>query len=262
MEQAVGAATGVDEARSSGSTFLAFLNTLPLALLALPLVVVGAVIYIPLSLLDRGGRLPSAFERLWYGAVLRVARVRVRVRGARNARQGGSYIIMPNHRSWFDIPVIHEALGVRDIRWVGKKEIMRVPFFGWAFALSRHIAIDRADREKGIRAIRRAAAMSGGGVSIVIFPEGTRSPRGEMLPFKKGGFHLAAETGLEILPLAIVGTERVMRKGARTLHPGTVEVTVCEPLSATGLGKSALPGLMTEVRERIRSALDETPEAP
>jgi 1-acyl-sn-glycerol-3-phosphate acyltransferase len=228
------------------------------AALAVPLTVAAASAHILLSLLRLEGRPERAFERFWCWAVLRIARVGVRVSGAEHLQAGRSFIIMPNHRSWFDIPALHWALGERDTRWVGKKELVPVPFFGWAFGLSRHIVIDRQNREKGIRAIRRAAEMSGGGVSIVIFPEGTRSLTDEMLPFKKGGFHLALDTGLEILPVAISGAEKVLRKRAWLIHSGEVDVVFCEPVAAAGYGKQNLPKLMDVVRERIQTALPPT----
>lgn len=219
-----------------------------------PFTIAGAFVHMALSLANRDDA-QRRFERFWFGAVLRLARARVEVRGRERLRPGASYVIMPNHRSWFDIPVLYRGIGDLDFRWVGKREIVPVPFFGWSFGLSRHIVIDRHRREEGIRAIRRAARVSGGGVSIMIFPEGTRSLSRELLPFKKGGFHLAVDTGLEILPIAIEGTERVMRKREWTIRPGTVTLTVCEPMAPPPQGKAALPQVMEAVRERILAAL-------
>ena len=232
-------------------------TTVTVAVLLLPLTVVGGAVHMLLRLVNRARRLQGAFERLWFWVVLHLAGVEVRVHGQGHLERGRSYIIMPNHRSWFDVPALHWALGHRDVRWVGKKEIVRVPFFGWAFGLSRHIEIDRRNREKAISAIRRAAEVTGAGVSIVIFPEGTRSYTQEPLPFKKGGFHLALDTGLEILPVAVAGTERVMRRGEWTIRPGKVDVIFCEPVASAGRRKADLPLLMETVRERIRVALSQ-----
>jgi 1-acyl-sn-glycerol-3-phosphate acyltransferase len=228
---------------------------LGIAAVMVPLTVLVSLAHVVASLLALPGRPERRLERFWFGVVLWLAGVRLDVHGWPNVRPDRSYVIMPNHRSWMDVPVLHLSLAGRDIRWVGKKEIARVPFLGWAFAVSRHIKIDRQNRERGIRAIQKAAAMSGGGVSIVIFPEGTRSPTPELLPFKKGGFHLALDTGLEILPVAISGTERIMRKREWTIRPGAVRVTFCEPVEAPRGGKATLPRLMRTVRERIREAL-------
>ena len=130
-----------------------------------------------------------------------------------------------------------------------------MPFLGWAFAASRHVAIDRRNRERGLQAIRHAAAAGRRGVSIILFPEGTRSVRGELLPFKKGGFHLAVDAGLPILPVAIRGTERVMPKRSWSVRPGRVDVRLLAPVQAPP-DKSRLPQLLQEVRERIRVALE------
>jgi 1-acyl-sn-glycerol-3-phosphate acyltransferase len=222
-----------------------------------PMTVLVGAAHMLLSLLALPSRPERGLERFWFGLLLKLAGARVLVRGWEHVRADRSYVIMPNHRSWMDVPALHWALGHRDIRWVGKKEIVPVPVLGWAFGVSRHIKIDRHNRERGIRAIRQAARVSGGGVSIVIFPEGTRSVTAELLPFKKGGFHLALDTGLEILPVAISGTERIMRKREWTLHPGIAQVTFCPPVARPSGGKAALPELMQAVRERIQGALSQ-----
>jgi 1-acyl-sn-glycerol-3-phosphate acyltransferase len=220
-----------------------------------PVTLVIAPAHMLASLMALPSRPDRWLERVYFGTVLKLAGTRVVVDGWEHVRPDRSYVIMPNHRSWMDVPVLHWALAGRDIRWVGKKEIVPVPLFGWAFGLSRHIKIDRQNRERGIRAIRRAARVSGGGVSIVIFPEGTRSETDRLLPFKKGGFHLAIDTGLEILPVAVGGTERIMRKREWTLRPGAARVTFRPPVSPPPQGKAGLPELMRAVRERIENAL-------
>ena len=220
-----------------------------------PLTAVAAIPHMLVSLVALPSRPERWIERLYFGTLLELAGARVVVDGWENVRPDRSYIIMPNHRSWMDVPALHWALGGRDIRGVGKKEIVPVPFLGWAFGLSRHIKIDRQNHDRGVRAIRRAAQVGGGDVSIVIFPEGTRSETDRLLPFKKGGFHLAVDTGLEILPVAIAGTERIMRKREWTLRPGVARVTFRPPVAPPSEGKAALPELMRAVRERIEAAL-------
>jgi 1-acyl-sn-glycerol-3-phosphate acyltransferase len=222
-----------------------------------PLTAVWGVAHMLASLARLSGRPDRWIERVYFGTLLKLAGARVVVEGWENVRPDRPYVIMPNHRSWMDVPALDRALAGRDIRWVGKKEIVLVPFLGWAFGLSRHIKIDRQNRDRGIRAIRRAARVGGGDVSIVIFPEGTRSETDRLLPFKKGGFHLAIDTGLEILPVAIAGTERIMRKRGWALRPGVARVTFRPPVAPPPEGKAALPELMRAVRERIETALPE-----
>lgn len=230
---------------------------LAVALGIAPLTAALGTAHMLVSALALPGRPERALERLYFGALLKLAGVRVTVRGWEHVRPDHAYVFMPNHRSWMDVPILHVALAERDIRWVGKKEIVPVPFLGWAFGLSRHIKIDRRNRERGIRAIRRAAQVGGGGVSVVIFPEGTRSVNEDLLPFKKGGFHLALDAGLEILPVAIAGTERIMRKREWILRPGTAHVTFVPPVALPPEGKAALLDLMRAVQERIQGALSQ-----
>jgi 1-acyl-sn-glycerol-3-phosphate acyltransferase len=230
-------------------------NTVVFSVLALPLTLVAAVVYIFWSLLELKGRPERFLERFWSRCLLLFAGVRVRIRGAERLRHGRSYVIMANHQSWFDIPALWWALGNRDVRWIAKKELVPVPFFGWAVAASRHIVIDRQNRDKAVRAIRRATEMSGDGVSIIIFPEGTRSSSGALLPFKKGGFHLAVDAGLEILPVAIRGTRKVLPKHGWGIRPGRVDVAFCEPVPAGEYGKANLPSLVERVRGVLQEAL-------
>jgi 1-acyl-sn-glycerol-3-phosphate acyltransferase len=160
----------------------------------------------------------------------------------------------------YDIPVVHYYLGKnRDLRWIGKQELLKVPLFGQAFGVSRHIAIDRQRRHRGIAALKQAAAESAEGVSFVIMPEGTRSRDARLLPFKRGPFHLAIDTGLPILPVAIAGSETMMRKGTWWILPGTIDLTVLPPIPVTGLGKDSIDDLSDRVREVIRAALPDEP---
>ncbi|MFN2432931.1 MAG: lysophospholipid acyltransferase family protein [Gemmatimonadota bacterium] len=237
------------------------MRTLLVAAVGVPFTVAAAMLYILLCLIRPVARGPMAVERAWAAAMLRLAGVELSARGTEHLRPGESYVVMPNHRSWFDIPVLFLALAGRDVRWVGKKEIVPVPFFGWAFRVSRHVVIDRGDREKAVRAIRRAAALGGRGVSVLIFPEGTRSPTPELLPLKKGGFHLAIEAGLPILPVAIEGTEWIMPKRAWRIRPGRVRVTFLapEPPPRTQAG---LPGAAARVGGRIAATLGGHPATP
>ncbi|MBA2564239.1 MAG: 1-acyl-sn-glycerol-3-phosphate acyltransferase [Gemmatimonadetes bacterium] len=213
------------------------------------------LVYVALGALNLRARPERAIEWLWGGSIAAAAGVRLKVTGRERLARGASFVIMPNHRSWIDVPLLFRILAHRDTRWVGKKEIVSWPFFGWAFALSRHVVIDRGNRDAAVRAIRKAAGMTGDGVSVMIFPEGTRSTGRTLLPLKKGGFHLALETGLPILPVAVSGTERVLPKHGWTVRPGAVNVVFCEPVAPRG-GAEALLELVAEVRQRLGAALE------
>jgi 1-acyl-sn-glycerol-3-phosphate acyltransferase len=229
------------------------------ALLSL-LTVVCAVLYLPAAPLSPEGRFVRGIERFWVWFILRGSNVKLSVRGLEHVRAGSSYIVMANHRSMYDIPALHYLLARdRDLRWIGKHELTRVPVFGWVFGASRHIAIDRHNRARAVEALKRAADESAAGVSFVVMPEGTRSRDRRLLPFKKGGFHLAIDTGLPILPVGISGSERLMPKGTWWILPGGIHVSVRPPVSVAGWSKDRLEELVERVRAEVRSALPDLP---
>lgn len=215
--------------------------------------------HIPSSLVAPEGRVPRWLEMAYMWAILRASNVKLTADGLEHVEPGRSYIVMANHRSMYDIPVVHYLLGRgRDLRWIAKQEILRVPVFGWAYRVSRHVAIDRENRAGAIETLKRAAEESRAGVSFVIMPEGTRSTTGELLPFKRGGFHLALDTGLPILPVAILGSDALMRKGSWYILPGAIHVSV-RPVVGTGaLGRQHIDELLERVRSAISAGLEES----
>jgi 1-acyl-sn-glycerol-3-phosphate acyltransferase len=121
--------------------------------------------------------------------------------------------------------------------------------------VSRHVAIDRENRWAAIETLRRAAEESRAGVSFVIMPEGTRGTGKELLPFKKGGFHLALDTGLPILPVAIAGSEKLMRKGSWYILPGSIHVSVRPVVETRDFEREDIEGLLERVRSAISAGL-------
>ena len=223
--------------------------------LALLTLVVGSLT-IAVCAFVPASRWARRLEMAWVWTILRASNVKLTSEGLEHVTPGRSYIVMANHRSMYDIPVLHYLLGRdRDLRWIAKQELQRVPVFGWAYRASRHVAIDRENRVAAIETLRQAAAASREGVTFVIMPEGTRSRSGELLPFKKGGFHLALDTGLPILPVAILGSERLMRKGSWYILAGAIHVRVRPPIETRGLARDDIDGLAARVREEIAAAL-------
>lgn len=166
-------------------------------------------------------------------------------------RQGRQPVIfMSNHESQMDPPVLVAALPLQAV-YIAKKELEYVPFIGWAAWAAGVIFIDRGDRERAIRSIQDAAQKIRGGRNVVIFPEGTRSRSGEMLPFKKGGFALALDAGVPIIPLATVGGFRVLPSGSLRIRPGKYTLLVGDPVHPTDFGDR--DALMKEVRTRIEA---------
>ncbi len=148
---------------------------------------------------------------------------------------GGSYVLMSNHQSHIDIPVIYATAPVSTLRMVAKTELFRIPMWGRAMRAAEMIEVDRRDRSQAVASLSRAADRVSSGVSIWIAPEGSRSRTGEVAPLKKGGFHLAKRTGAPIVPIAITGTRDVLPPGARAMHRGqSVRVVYGRPIATEG----------------------------
>lgn len=203
------------------------------------------------ALLRPGGPGFSRCARRWARSLLRAARVEVRVEGLGRLEPDRSYVFMANHQSHFDVLALLHALPF-DLRAVAKKELARVPVFGWALAAAGFIFVDRSNRERAIASLKRAADVLRSGRSILVFAEGTRSPDGALLPLKKGGFMMALECGAEVVPVAITGSRQILPKHSLRVRPGTIRVRVMAPIPTAGRGPSARDALMAEVRDAMQ----------
>ncbi len=176
------------------------------------------------------------------------------VRG-REHLDGRAFVVMSNHASHYDIPILFHAIGT-NIRMLAKQELQRVPIFGKALEESGFIFIDRKDRGAAFESLARAKKSLDAGRHIWISPEGTRSKTGELLPFKKGGFYLAQGGGFPILPVTISGTRDILSAGSvRSLGGANVVVTLHRPIDPTHFEKSVdgRKTLMDAVRAAILS---------
>lgn len=191
--------------------------------------------------------------QLWVRLNLLVCGVRVHVRHLAALDPGRPYVFMSNHRSQYDILAVVQALAEFQLRWVAKKELTRVPVFGWALRNAGHIIIDRSDHEQAVASLRAARTQMLDGVSVMIFPEGTRgSTAATLLPFKKGGFMLALETGFPIVPIAVLGSGEILPRGSWRPLAGRIEVVVGVPIPVAGVERDAL---IEQVRAFIREQL-------
>ncbi len=213
-----------------------------------------AVLIIFLSFVDRRGLLTHEIGRFWLQGILFITGVRVEVRGLEHLKKDEAYIFAANHQSQFDIPVLAVALPYQ-IRWLAKKSLFQIPFFGWALKAIGYIPVERENPRKGYESLLRAAEKVKEGFSIVIFPEGTRSPNGVLLPFKTGGFVLAIKSGKSVVAVAICGTRKVMPKGKLYVRPGLVRLRIFPPIPTQGLSIREKTSLAQLVRLRIEEGL-------
>lgn len=183
---------------------------------------------------------------------MRLIGIEVTVLGRDRFDATGTYIYMCNHVSNLDPPIVVPLIPKRTSVLV-KKELFRIPILSKAMLLASFVPVDRRNREAAIASIEAATHVIQEGVNITIFPEGTRSPDGRLLPFKKGPFHLAFESGASIVPMTIFGTEKLMSKGSMKIRKGKATLIFHAPISPSQY--SDREDLMRAVREQISSGL-------
>ncbi|MFP4476691.1 MAG: lysophospholipid acyltransferase family protein [Desulfatibacillaceae bacterium] len=209
------------------------------------------------SYFTKSGLLPNWNQLAWAETLVQAAGLELVTSGMENADPSKNYIIVTNHSSLLDIPVVYKALPL-DIRWLAKKELFRIPVFGIAMRRAGHISIDRGNRAAAMETLGKMARDVKSGVSVVIFPEGTRSLDGEIKEFKPGAFMLAMESGVPILPVVITGTYEAMPKGSLNIEAGKVGVRALPAVDVTGLDpKQDKKDLMDRVRNMMIEALEE-----
>ncbi len=202
------------------------LSALPVILVTV-LYSIGAILVRPF---DRSHRVYHAMMRSWSRVLLKLLRVRVEVTGLDRVDRSKAYIYLANHSSYLDIIAIGAVLPGGGL-FVYKEELTKVPVWGWSLRASPFIMIRRADPRDAMRSIERAAGeIREMGESVVIFPEGTRSADGRVQPFRRGGFLLAAKTGVPLVPLAIRGAAPLLPRGEWRVRPGTIQVEFGYPI--------------------------------
>ncbi|MGH9509657.1 MAG: lysophospholipid acyltransferase family protein [Terriglobales bacterium] len=183
---------------------------------------------------------------------VRIAGIKVQVEGREHLQPGRSYIFMCNHVSNIDPPIVAPLIPPRTSVLV-KKEVFRIPVLSRAMRMGSLVPVDRRNREAAIASLSAAGEVLRSGISMMIFPEGTRSPDGRLLPFKKGPFYLAMETGVPIVPMTILGTYDIMPKGSIAIHPGIATVIFHEPVDPAAF--PSREALMEAVRQKIAEPL-------
>jgi len=219
--------------------------------------IVLGVLSIGSSLFDRSGYFAHGCARLWAWLILATTGVEVEVHGLERLERGKTYVFVSNHQSIYDIPVLFWWIPFQ-LRIIAKESLGRFPMLGPHLKRTGHMLVDRTRPDRsGI--FGWANALTSKGLSLIVFPEGTRSPDGRVGVFKGGSFYLAVQAGLPIVPLSIVGSRHVMRKGQLTTRPGHVTLTVHEPIETTANPEPPtreVRALATRVREVVRPLPD------
>lgn len=231
--------------------FAAFRMLLVYLLLGAPAALIG----IPWTLLRRDFGFMYRIGMATVALGPRAAGIRVRVRGLEHLWPGTHYIFLSNHVSNLDATVLLPAIpGMTSV--VLKQQLMKIPLLGTAMRLGKFVPVARGhSREEATRSVAAAAEALRSGLHIMMFPEGTRSPDGALLPFKKGAFFLATETGAPIAPVILGGTAKMMRKGSLRITPGLATVTFLPPVDPAQF--ATREDLMAAVRRRMEEALEE-----
>ncbi len=208
----------------------------------------AAALLVMLFTLNRSASMHVA-QKWWSPVMLWAGGAKLEVMGLENLVKGQPYIFVSNHQSTIDIPVLFLAL-MWDCRFVAKKALKYVPILGWYMSLAKFVFVDRANHREAVRSLDEAGAQIRGGISIIVFPEGTRSDDCKVHPFKKGPFALAMKAQVPVVPVAIEGSGALMPKNSWQITPGPIRVTVGKPIAPEHFeGNREL--LIREVRDHI-----------
>jgi 1-acyl-sn-glycerol-3-phosphate acyltransferase len=213
------------------------------------------ILVIVVAMFSKKGNMPHLIARIWGRSILYVSRVHVNIKGLEHIPAGRSCILMANHQSNFDIPVLLGRLPVQ-FRWLAKQELFRIPIFGRGMRGCGYISIDRTNRKLAFQSLKQAARKIREGVSVLIFPEGTRSRDGKIRPFKKGGFVLSVDSGVPIVPIIIYGTYPIMPKGRLLVKSQDVHMEILAPINTSEYTRKTKDELMEKVRTTICETFD------
>lgn len=221
------------------------------------LVVATLLVFPPImvsTLFTSSGNFAFHLARFWAWVILGVCGVKVSVQGKSNVDPSQTYIIISNHQSHFDGPALALSLGIQ-LRWIAKKELLKIPIFGHCLYACGNIFIDRKDKQSAIESIEKGFNSLAPGVSVMFFAEGTRSEGGRLNRFKKGGFMAALQTKKPILPVTINGSSKALSKGAAIFKSHPIEVIIGEPIETKAYSADQIEDLLDKTRTIISSNL-------
>jgi len=207
------------------------------------------------SFFDAHGRWQHGCARVWSRLILKTSRIHLSVDGLDNVDPDRTVIFCSNHPSAMDIPILFVSLPVQ-FRFLAKRGLFHVPFLGWHLRRSGHIPIDRGRPHEALKGFDQAAKRIKEGRPVVVFPEGSRSRTGAMLPFKSGTFYLAILSGVPVVPVTLIGSREVLKPDSLHIRAGRVQVIIHKAISTDGLTIHDVSDLSRRVREQIVSGLE------
>ncbi len=214
--------------------------------------IISSILALLCTLLDRSHKAYFILTKIYSAPILWISGIKVKITGKENVVPKTPYVFVANHLSLFDIPVLQRYVP-NDFSFIFKKEIAKVPIFGWQMVLGPAIMVDRQNPEKAMKSIEKAKKMLvQRKISVLLFPEGTRSKTGEMLPFKRGAFRIAAQVGFEIIPITISGTQNLFQTKPLKINSGVVKLEFGKPIPAENItSRKEELELMSKVRDII-----------
>jgi len=210
---------------------------------------------------DRTGAMQHWCARWWCRLVAWSIFARIRVYGTENVREDQTYVYMANHSSLIDTPALFAYLPFQ-FRIMAKKELFYMPFMGWHLWTAGNFPIDRSDPRKTARSLRKVIEGVRAGKSLAVFPEGTRTPDGNLQEFKQGAFKIAVRAGVPIVPVSIRGTFKLLPKTTLAPRPGRVEVIIGQPIDTSEYSERPLSELIARTRAAIEANLRQRNSEP
>jgi len=218
---------------------------------AIPFTGAASVLALLAVIVDRTGNGAGQIARAWGWATLKLAGVKVELRGIEHLERGESYAFVSNHASMLDIPVIVASIPFQ-LRFLTKKELFKIPIFGQAISAAGHIKIDRQNLQAAVESLKKASIrLKKNHSSVLIFAEGTRSLNDEVGKFKKGGIILAIRMAIPIVPISISGSRKLAPKGGKAMKSGKIIITVGKPIPTEGFDISDRNALVQTTRDAV-----------
>lgn len=231
-----------------------FMNRLRSWLISIPLIALATIVMATLALIaslwDKSGRSQHANARMWARILLAVSFVRCRISGLEKLDPKGSYVLVSNHASYMDTPAVLSSIPLQ-FRFFAKKGLFSIPFMGWFLGRAGHLPVVRGDARASLKSMSEGARLlKERGISMLIFPEGGRSPE-RMRPFKEGAAYIAIKAGVPAVPIGLVGTRDVLRMHSSVIRPGRIEVHIGDPIPTSGMSLGDRARLNTMLEEQV-----------